>query len=61
MMDKTIGTPIGEIGWGGAAGANALADIDNNISFFYAHHMLRNQEVYVQPRLRDVLYICLSL
>lgn len=61
MLDKTIGTPIGEIGWGGAAGANALADIDNNISFFYAHHMLRNQEVYVQPRLRNVLYKCMSL
>ena len=59
MTDASIGTPIGEIGWGGAAGANALVDVDNNISFFYAHHMLNNQESYVQPRLRDVLYSCI--
>ena len=51
--------PIGEFGWGGAAGANALIDVENNIAFFYAHHMLVNQEAYVQPRLRNVLYGCL--
>ncbi len=60
MMDSSIGTPLGEIGWGGAAGANALIDVDNNVSFFYAHHMLNNQESYVQPRLRDILYTCLK-
>lgn len=58
LIDKSIGTPLGEIGWGGAAGANALVDVDNNISFFYAHHMLNNQEAYVQPRLRNSLYEC---
>lgn len=60
MIDPSIGTPLGEIGWGGAAGANALIDADNNVSFFYAHHMLNNQESYVQPRLRDILYECLK-
>lgn len=60
MMDPSMGTPVGEIGWGGAAGANALIDVDNNVSFFYAHHMLNNQESYVQPRLRDVMYDCLK-
>lgn len=60
MIDPSIGTPLGEIGWGGAAGANALADVDNNVAFFYAHHMLNNQEGYVQPRLRDILYQCLK-
>lgn len=60
MIDASVGTPLGEIGWGGAAGANALVDVDNNISFFYAHHMLNNQESYVQPRLRDILYRCLK-
>lgn len=59
MIDSSTGTPLGEIGWGGAAGANALMDVDNNVSFFYAHHMLNNQESYVQPRLRDILYQCL--
>ena len=60
MIDASNGTPLGEIGWGGAAGANALIDVDNNISFFYAHHMLNNQESYVQPRLRDILYNCIK-
>ena len=60
MMDASLGTPLGEVGWGGAAGANALIDIDNNISFFYAHHMLNNQESYVQPRLRNILYDCIK-
>lgn len=60
MMDSNMKSPAGEIGWGGAAGANALIDVENNVSFFYAHHMLNNQESYVQPRLRDVLYDCLK-
>lgn len=60
MVDPSMGTPLGEIGWGGAAGANALIDVDNNVSFFYAHHMLNNQESYVQPGLRDVLYRCIK-
>ena len=60
MIDPSIGTPLGEIGWGGAAGANALIDVDNNISFFYAHHMLNNQESYVQPRLKNILYECIK-
>lgn len=60
MMDASVGTPLGEVGWGGAAGANALIDMDNNVSFYYAHHMLNNQEGYVQPRLRDILYECLK-
>lgn len=60
MIDPSKGTPLGEIGWGGAAGANALIDVDNNIGFFYAHHMLNNQESYVQPKLRDILYECMK-
>ena len=60
MMNPSANTPIGEIGWGGAAGANALIDVDNKVSFFYAHHMINNQESYVQPKLRDILYTCLK-
>ena len=59
-INPTNGTPLGEIDWGGAAGGNVLIDVDNNISFFYAHHMLNNQESYVQPRLRDILYNCIK-
>ncbi len=44
--------PLGECDWGGAAGAVSLIDTDNNVSLFYAHHMLNNQEAYVLPRMR---------
>ncbi|MDO4618258.1 MAG: serine hydrolase domain-containing protein [Clostridia bacterium] len=51
--------PLGEFGWGGAAGATLLCDPENEIAFFYAHHMLNPQEDYYQPRLRNVFYGCL--
>lgn len=50
---------IGEIGWGGAAGATIIADTEEKVALFYAHHMLNPQEEYYQPRLRNVLYSCL--
>ncbi len=52
--------PVGEFGWGGAAGATVLVDPDNEFSLFYAHHMLNPQEEYYQPRLRNVAYMCLN-
>ncbi len=51
---------LGEFGWGGAAGATALIDPDNEFSYFYAHHMLNPKEEYYQPRLRNVAYMCLN-
>ena len=51
---------VGEFGWGGAAGATVLVDQDAGLSMFYAHHMLNPQEEYYQPRLRNVLYHCIS-
>jgi len=51
---------IGEFGWGGAAGATVLVDLDLKLSMFYAHHMLNPQEEYYQPRIRNVLYTCLN-
>ncbi len=50
---------LGEFGWGGAAGATILCDPENELAFFYAHHMLNPQEDYYQPRLRNVVYGCL--
>ena len=51
---------IGEFGWGGAAGATALIDPKYNLGVFYAHHMKNPREDYYQPRLRNVLYTCLT-
>ncbi len=64
MQDRTksgsIG-PVGEFGWGGAAGAYVLIDPENRVTAYYAQHMLNNQEPYVHPRLRNLLYACLEL
>ena len=51
---------LGEFGWGGAAGASVYVDPDLNLGAFYAHHMLNPQEEYYQPRVRNVLYQCVT-
>ena len=59
LIDKAesgSNSSIGEIGWGGAA---IIADTEEKVALFYAHHMLNPQEEYYQPRLRNVLYSCL--
>ena len=63
MVDRTRGalSPVGEFGWGGAAGAYVLIDPDNRVTAYYAQHMLNNQEPYVHPRLRNLIYSCLEL
>jgi CubicO group peptidase (beta-lactamase class C family) len=64
MIDKTKGgslSPIGEFGWGGAAGTYVMMDPDNQVAVFYAQHMLNNQEPYVHPRLRNIIYNCLEI
>lgn len=61
LMDRAKSgslSPIGEFGWGGAAGATLLVDCENELSYFYAHHMLNPQEDFYQPRLRNVVYSC---
>ena len=63
MIDRAAGGspgPLGEFGWGGAAGATVLADPENRLAVFYAHHMLNPMEAYYQPRLRNVIYACLE-
>lgn len=59
MIDKAKGGslgPVGEFGWGGAAGAYLLIDPENEVALFYIQHMLNNQEPYVQPRIRNIVY-----
>lgn len=63
LIDKTKSGSNGnlkEFGWGGAAGATVLVDMDLKLSMFYTHHMLNPQEEYYQPRLRNVLYSCIN-
>lgn len=63
MIDTVKGGSNGsnnEFGWGGAAGATLLADTKENLAVFYSHHMLNPHEEYYQPRLRNVVYSCMS-
>ncbi len=59
MMDKAMGgslSSIGEFGWGGAAGAYAMIDPSKRLAVYYAQHMTNNQEPYVHPRIRNLVY-----
>lgn len=47
--------PVGEFGWGGAAGANLVVIPEMELAAFYAHHMLNPFEDYYQPRLINAL------
>ena len=63
LIDKAVSGTVGnlgEFGWGGAAGATVLVDPSMKLSVFYAHHMLNPQEPYYQPRLRNVIYNCIT-
>jgi CubicO group peptidase (beta-lactamase class C family) len=53
-------SPLGEFGWAGAAGCLAIIDPDTELTVMYAQHMLNSQEPYVHPRLRNLVYACLS-
>lgn len=62
LVDKAAAgvlSPLGQFGWGGAAGAMLIADTTNQLAIFYAQHMLNPQEDYYQPRLVNTVYSCL--
>jgi CubicO group peptidase (beta-lactamase class C family) len=46
----------GEFGWSGAAGAYVIIDPENELTVYYAQHMLQSQEEYIHPRLRNAVY-----
>ena len=63
MLDRTVcGSigPVGEFGWSGAAGAWMLIDPENQLTAYYAQHMLNSQEPYIHPRLRNLIYACVD-
>lgn len=63
MMNKAEGgalSSIGEFGWSGAAGCYVMIDPDREIGVFYAQHMLNNQEPYIHPRIRNLVYTCID-
>lgn len=53
-------TPLGdpkhtEFGWGGAAGAYASVDPVNNVTFYYAQHVLKAPNRHLRPWLYDTV------
>lgn len=44
-----------EFGWGGAAGAYASVDPVNNITFYYAQHVLHSPNRHLRPWLYDTI------
>lgn len=62
-IDRTAGSlaPLGEFGWAGAAGAYIGIDPKNQLSIFYAQHMLNSQERIIHPRIRNIVYASLGL
>lgn len=50
---------LGEFGWNGAAGMYVLCDPERKMTLVYAQHMLDNQEDYINPRLRNIVYSCI--
>ncbi len=51
---------LGEFGWDGAAGCYTVIDPENELSFFYAEHIMGGFSEYVQPRIRNVVYKCIE-
>ena len=54
-------SPVGEFGWGGAAGVWVILDPKNSMALVYTQHMLGNNEEWIAPRLRNIAYSCLEL
>lgn len=52
-------SPLGEFGWSGAAGSFAIIDPESQLTVMYAQHLVNNQEPYVHPRLKNIVYSCL--
>ena len=52
--------PVGEYGWSGAAGAHAVIQPALGLTLYYSQHMLNDQELWVHPRLRNIVYACLE-
>ncbi|QHW34991.1 beta-lactamase family protein [Paenibacillus rhizovicinus] len=53
-------SPLGEFGWSGAAGSFAIIDPESQLTVMYAQHLVNNQEPYVHPRLKNIVYSCLE-
>lgn len=62
LVDRARGGsigPIGEFGWGGAAGSQVYCHTESRTAIFYAQHTLNPPEDAILPRLRNIAFACL--
>ena len=53
-------SPVGEFGWGGAAGSAVYIDPSSRTAVFYAQHVMNAHEERVMAALRNVVFGCLG-
>ena len=53
-------SPVGEFGWGGAAGSLMIISPENHLAGFYCQHMLNNKEAFIHPRLWNIVFSTIS-
>lgn len=51
--------PVGEFGWGGAAGSAVYVDPASHTAVFYAQHVMNAHEERVMAAMRNVVFGCL--
>ena len=62
-MDAAVSgsvSPVGDFGWGGAAGASVVCDRESGLGAFFVQHTLNPREEWYQPRLRNLLFAALD-
>lgn len=62
MADPSAaGSPgsVGEFGWAGLAGTDLVVDPKEKLAVVYGHQRIPNDEPYIHPRLRNIVYACL--
>ena len=52
--------PVGEFGWGGAAGSAVYIDPASHTAVFYAQHVMNAHEERVMAAMRNVVFGCLK-
>ncbi len=52
--------PVGEYGWGGAAGAHVVIQPELGLTLYFSMYMLNCMEFWIHPALRNTMYACLD-
>ncbi len=62
LVDIASGSlsPVGEFGWGGAWGTYTMMDPKNQVTVVYAEQAEDTKSVYIQRRLRNMVYAALE-